>query len=146
MPEKIFPGTFDSLAPVRAYVGEAARAAGLDSGRIYNLCLAVDEIATNVVLHGYEEAGLKGDITVEALQEPGQLIIRLLDHGRTYDPAQVPQPDIENALEQHTGGWGIFLSKTGVDQFDYTSTDSANVHRFVVHLPEEIAANDHLRL
>ena len=136
MPEKIFPGTLDSLAPVRAYVGEAARAAGLDSGRTYNLCLAVDEIATNVVLHGYEEAGLKGDIIVEAFQEPGQLIIRLLDHGRTYDPAQVPQPDIENALEQNNGGWGIFLSKTGVDQFDYTSSDSANVHRFVVHLPD----------
>ena len=136
MPEKIFPGTLDSLAPVRAYVGEAARAAGLDSGRIYDLCLAVDEIATNIVLHGYEEAGLKGDIIVEAFQEPGQLIIRLLDYGRTYGPAQVPQPDIENALEQNNGGWGIFLSKTGVDQFDYTSTDSANVHRFVVHLPD----------
>ena len=136
MPEKIFPGTLDSLAPVRAYVGEAARAAGLDPVRIYNLCLAVDEIATNVVLHGYEEAGLKGDIIVAAFQEPGQLIIRLLDHGRTYDPAQVPQPDIENALEQRSGGWGIFLSKTGVDQFDYTSSDSANVHRFVVHLPD----------
>ena len=134
MAEKIFPGTLDSLAPVRAYVAEAARAAGLDSGKTYKLCLAVDEIATNIVLHGYDEAGLKGEIILEALQERGQLIIRLLDHGRTYDPALVPQPDIENASHQN-GGWGIFLSRTGVDQFDYTSTDSGNVHRFVVHLP-----------
>jgi serine/threonine-protein kinase RsbW len=137
MQEKTFPGTLDSLAPVRAYVTEAGRAAGLDSAKIYNLCLAVDEIATNIVLHGYEEVGLKGDIAIEALQERGQLIIRLLDHGRTYDPDQVPNPDLGNPLNQQSGGWGLFLSKTGVDQFDYTSSDSGNVHLFVMHLPEE---------
>jgi anti-sigma regulatory factor (Ser/Thr protein kinase) len=146
MQERTFPGTLDSLALVRAYVSEAARTAGLDSGRTYNLCLAVDEIATNIVLHGYEEVDLKGDLIVEALQEPGQLIIRLLDHGRTYDPDQVPKPDLEDPLKQQSGGWGVFLGKTGVDQFDYTSTDSGNVHRFVVRLPAEIAADDHLRL
>lgn len=133
MQEKIFPGTLDSLAPVRAYVAEAARAAGLDSGRTYSLCLAVDEIATNIVLHGYEEVGLKGDIIVEALQQRGQLIILLLDHGKTYDPDRIPKPDLENALEQQ-GGWGVFLGKVCVDQFEYTSTNSGNVHRFVVHL------------
>lgn len=137
MPERTFPGTLDSLAPVRAYVAEAARAAGLDSGKTYNLCLAVDEIATNIVLHGYEEAGLKGDIIVEVLQEPGQLIIRLLDHGRAYDPDKVPQPDWGNPLKQQTGGWGVFLSKMGVDQFGYTSNDFGNAHRFVMHLPRE---------
>jgi len=137
MQEKTFPGTLDSLAPVRAYVAEAGRAAGLDSAKIYNLCLAVDEIATNIVLHGYEEVGLKGDIAIEALQERGQLIIRVLDHGRTYDPDQVPNPDLGNPLNQQSGGWGLFLSKTGEDQFDYTSSDSGNVHLFVMHLPEE---------
>jgi serine/threonine-protein kinase RsbW len=137
MQEKTFPGTLDSLAPVRAYVTEAGRSAGLDSGKIYNLCLAVDEIATNIVLHGYEEVGLKGDISIEALQEREQLIIRLLDHGRTYNPDQVPKPDLGNPLNQQSGGWGLFLTQTGVDHFNYTSSDSGNVHLFVVHLPEE---------
>ena len=136
MHEKIFPGTLESLASLRAYVSEAGRVAGLDTARIYNLCLAVDEITTNIVLHGYEEVGLKGDIAIEALQERGRLIIRLLDHGRTYDPDQVPTPNLGNPLHQQTGGWGLFLSKTGVDQFDYTSSDSGNVHLFVMHLPE----------
>lgn len=136
MQERTFPGTLDSLAPVRAYVTNAGQAAGLDSARIYNLCLAVDEIATNIVLHGYEEVGLRGDIAIEASQERGQLIIRLLDHGRTYDPDQVPTPDFENPLNQQIGGWGLFLSKSGVDHFDYSSSSSGNVHLFVVHLPE----------
>jgi len=135
MQEKTFPGTLDSLAPVRAYVTEAGRAAGLDSARLYNLCLAVDEIATNIVLHGYEEVGLTGDIAIEASQERGELIIRLLDHGRTYDPDRVRPPDLQDPLHQPTGGWGLFLGKTGVDQFDYTSSESGNIHRFVMHLP-----------
>jgi hypothetical protein len=80
------------------------------------------------VLHGYEKVGLKGDIAIEALQQRGQLMIRLLDHGRTYAPDQVPNPDLGNPLNQQSGGWGLFLSKTGVDQFDYTSSDSGNVH------------------
>lgn len=145
MQEKIFPGTLDSLALVREYVYEVALAAGLDSRKTYNLCLAVDEIATNIVLHGYEEVGLKGDIIIEALQERGQLIIRLLDHGQTYDPDQVPRPDVENPLKQEPGGWGVFLGKTSVDQFDYTATDSGNVHRFVMHLPGQIATDDRLQ-
>jgi anti-sigma regulatory factor (Ser/Thr protein kinase) len=134
MQEKTFPGTLDSLAPVRAYVTEAGRAAGLDSARIYNLCLAVDEITTNVVLHGYKEVGLRGDIAVEALQEPGRLIIRLLDHGRRYDPDQAPNPNLANPMNQQIGGWGLFLSKIGVDQFNYTSNDSGNLHLFVMNL------------
>jgi len=135
MQQKTFPATLDSLAPVRAYVTEAGRVAGLDPARVYNLCLAVDEIATNIVLHGYEEVGLKGDIAIEALQERRRLIIRLLDHGRSYDPDQVPTPDLGNPLNQQSGGWGLFLSKTGVDQFDYTPSESGNLHLFVVHLP-----------
>ena len=145
MQQKIFPGTLDSLASVRAYVSEAARAAGLDSGRTYQLCLAVDEIATNIVVHGYEEVSLEGNIVVDALQENGELIIRLLDHGRTYDPDQVRQPDLEDPLKQQTGGWGVFLGKTGVDRFEYTSTDSGNVHRFAMRLPAGISVGDRLK-
>ena len=48
------PGNFDALSPIRDYVKAAANAAGLDHTATYNLLLAVDEIATNVVVHGYE--------------------------------------------------------------------------------------------
>ena len=63
------PGTLDALSPIRDYVKAAAASAGLDHTATYNLLLAVDEIATNVVLHGYEEAGLQGDISIAATHE-----------------------------------------------------------------------------
>jgi len=135
MPEKTFPGTLDSLEPVRDYVADAARAAGLDKSRTYRLCLAVDEIATNVVLHGYEEAGLTGEIVIDAAQEPDKLVIRLVDHGRPYDPDTTRTPDLEGSLlDREEGGLGVFLARDGVDHFDYTSGDNGNIHRFVVLL------------
>jgi serine/threonine-protein kinase RsbW len=132
---KTFPGTLDSLEPVRECVAAAAHAAGLDRGSTYRLCLAVDEIATNVVLHGYEESGLTGDIVIEVAREPDKLIIRLVDHGRPYSPDLIATPDLQgDLLDRQEGGLGVFLAKDGVDQFDYATTDRGNIHRFVMQL------------
>lgn len=56
----IVSGTLDSLGAIAQYVMAAAAAAGLDKKTSYNLRLAVDEIATNIVTHGYEEAAREG--------------------------------------------------------------------------------------
>src|ERR1041384_2016529 len=103
MAQQVFPGTLDSLAPIREFVAHAAAAAGLDRAASYNLCLAVDEIATNVVTHGYEAAGLQGDLRVETALEQERLVVRMEDHGRSYDPGkhQVPaQEELRSGLHQ----------------------------------------------
>ena len=132
------PGNLDALSPIRDYVKEAAGAAGLDHTAIYNLLLAVDEIATNVVLHGYEEAGLTGDITIAATEQDGSLVIGLSDHGKSYDPHLHEVPDDDDLFKELSdrpiGGLGIMLAQEGVDDLQYESSDSGNVHRFVVHL------------
>jgi len=58
MDSMVVPGVLDSLSAIGRYVLGAAWAAGLDKRAAYRLRLAVDEIATNAVLHGYQEAGL----------------------------------------------------------------------------------------
>ena len=55
------PATLDSLGSVRAFAREAAEQAGVDPRRTYGLQIALDEIATNVVTHGYGAAGLSDD-------------------------------------------------------------------------------------
>src|SRR5579864_3917532 len=86
------PGTLDALSAIRDYVKEAAASAGLDHSATYNLLLAVDEIATNIVLHGYEEAGLQGNISVTATRQDDSLVIRLSDNGKSYDPQAHREP------------------------------------------------------
>lgn len=58
MERRYFPGTVDSLDSLREYVGELAERAGLPKKKVYNLKLAIDEIATNIILYGYEAAPL----------------------------------------------------------------------------------------
>src|SRR5579863_3833523 len=132
------PGTLDALSPIRDYVKEAAALAGLDHTAAYNLLLAVDEIATNVVLHGYEEAGLQGDISVAAHCNDNSLVIHLSDHGKSYDPNAHREPDDEGLCrdlsDRPIGGLGIMLARDGVDDLQYESTDRGNIHRFVVRL------------
>jgi len=133
-----FAGTLDSLEPIRAYVAAAAASAGLDRSAIYKLCLAVDEIATNVVMHGYEEAGLTGEIEVSAGVFDNSFRVQLKDHGQPYDPASHEQPadtDLGLPLEdRRMGGLGILLAKDSVDELKYESGKDGNVHHFVVRL------------
>lgn len=141
MAEQVFPGTLDSLAPIRAFVAQAAGAAGLDRGASYNLCLAVDEIATNIVTHGYQAAGLKGDLRVATAVEGGRLLVRMEDHGRSYDPHQHDLPEKEGLSaplhERALGGLGILLAFQGVDELRYMAGEGGNVHSFAVNLPQQ---------
>ena len=128
------PGTLASLALVREYVRAAAAAADLDKKRSYRLELAVDEIATNIVNHGYLEAGLTGDVEVRAENTARALTITLSDAGVPFDPRQLKRPsqiDLPMA-ERPIGGLGIFLAMENVDEYRYESVDGHNRNIFVV--------------
>src|SRR5438874_2123515 len=91
------------------------------------LVLYVDEIATNIVLHGYQAAGLKGDLRVYTETEPGRLVVRIEDTGRTYDPHKHDVPDADDLQsplhERSAGGLGIMLAMQGVDELRYSNTE-----------------------
>lgn len=137
--DQTFPGTLDALAPVREFVANVAHAVGFNRSATYKLCLAVDEIATNIVLHGYDEAGLKGNLKIGATGEDDKLVIRMEDQGRSYDPNLFVLPraeDLTLPLESRDAGkLGIYLTLDGVDELQYTATDTVNIHRFIVLLP-----------
>jgi len=100
------PGTLDSLGVIREYVKAAAAAAGLNKRASYRLCLAVDEIATNIVTHGYAEAGLEGVVDLRTDIDEKTLTISIEDTGTAYDPRQsesLDGLDPMNALEAGIG-------------------------------------------
>lgn len=136
METRTFPGNLDALGPIRKFVMQAGEQAGLSHKATYDLCLAVDEIATNIVTYGYEEPGLTGDISIRSDTTPEHLAIYLEDTGKPYNPDAIALPDVEDLgrpLESRPiGGLGILLAKTGVDEFNYTQEDDRHVHQFVV--------------
>ena len=128
------PGEIKSLQNIAEFVMEVAEEAGLEKKRIYRLRLAVDEIATNIVTHGYQESSLEGDITIYADNDGQSLTITLEDAGIPYDPLNRPPPDDLDAPldERQMGGLGVFLAKKNVDEFAYEFVNGHNRNVFVV--------------
>lgn len=125
-----FPGVLDSLSAIRLVVGEAAKRAGLDEPASYRLRLAVDEIATNIIVHGYAEAHLSGAVEVIVRLQSQALTIELEDTADAYDPTQVLSPSsevLQRPMEERpVGGLGVMLARSGVDDFTYERTGGKN--------------------
>jgi serine/threonine-protein kinase RsbW len=127
------PGNLDSLRPLRDFVRAVAGSAGLEKSAAYRLGLAVDEVATNIVMHGYDEAGLAGAIKVWSEVDANAVRIHLEDTGAPYDPAKYTAVDVCQPLEDRTeGGLGVFLAQQGVDDLQYAKSADRNRHTFVV--------------
>ena len=134
------PGTLDSLSAIGRYVLDAASAAGLDKKAAYRLRQAVDEIATNVFVHGYQEAGRTGDVSVQAKLDQKTLTITLEDMSAPFDPRSLPRPkQIDLPLEERpVGGLGIFLAMENVDQFEYEYVGNRNRNILVMNRPQRL--------
>ncbi|MAT38376.1 MAG: anti-sigma regulatory factor [Ectothiorhodospiraceae bacterium] len=128
------PGTLEALDEIGEFVMDFGQGAGLEKKKIYRLRLAVDEISTNVILHGYKEAGIDGKLTFEAEETGEDITIRLFDTGVEYDPNEKANPEsLNKPLEERPiGGLGVFLSIQSVDKFLYERKDGKNIHTFVV--------------
>lgn len=130
------PGRLESLKPIADFVLAAADQVGLDKKSAYKLRLAVDEIATNIILHGYEAAGFAGDIDLAAEIDNQQLEITLEDSAIFYDPQQakaIETAELQRPLsERQMGGLGVYLAIQGVDQFRYERVGDRNRNIFQV--------------
>jgi anti-sigma regulatory factor (Ser/Thr protein kinase) len=136
MEKRSLPAVLDSLAEIRRFVKEAADAAGIVEARAYQLQLAVDEIATNVILYGYKDAGVSAVVSVGSEMRDGALVITLEDQAPAFDPRTMEMPEAEDLAkpleERSIGGLGIFLAIQGVDRFDYRREDGRNINVFEV--------------
>jgi anti-sigma regulatory factor (Ser/Thr protein kinase) len=134
MEKLTLPASLNVLEKIRNYTAEAASAAGVSEEQAYNLQLAVDEIATNIITYGYREQG--GELSVCGEIEGDSLIITLEDSGPAFDPRERELPseeDLSKSLEERAiGGLGIFLALQGVDQFDYRREGEKNVNILTV--------------
>ncbi|MCL2923136.1 MAG: ATP-binding protein [Trichodesmium sp. MAG_R04] len=134
---KIFPGKLDSLGQIRKYVKSAATEAGLEKKALYKLCLAVDEIVTNIIIHGYDENGLEGDISVQTKMDEKSLTVYIEDTAIPFNPnttEEITEEHLKKGLEERpVGGLGVHLAYQSVDKFIYEKIESGNRNILVVN-------------
>lgn len=138
MEQLTVPGSLDSLSKISKYVLSAASAAGLDKKASYRLRLAVDEIATNVIIYGYEDAKIQGNLDLQAKIDDSSLTILMEDRAAAFDPTtkfMLEEDSINLPIQQRAiGGLGVYLAIQGVDRFMYERIGDRNRNIFVVNL------------
>ena len=121
--------------------GKPARA-GFSGQRLDDLVLAVDEAATNIILHGYGEHSdsTAAVIVVEVAFRHGALSVCLRDQARPFDPTAAPVVDeLPPLTERGPGGLGIFLIRKTMDEFRYQRTsDGWNELTLLIYGPPDI--------
>jgi anti-sigma regulatory factor (Ser/Thr protein kinase) len=123
-----FEAKFEYLDEIREYVGDIARKGGFSNKDVYNIQLATDEAASNIIEHAYEGVS-NGVLDLSCGMEKDVIKIILIDYGAPYDPSIVPMPDIKADLsERKIGGLGIFLMRKLMDEVHYEPrNDKSNV-------------------
>lgn len=129
-------GTLQAIEPVVQFALQAAEEAGFGNREALRVRLAVDELATNIVTHGYLEAGRSGDLTISAEVDEAQLTIHLEDNGVAYDPRHIPSPHLADPGPQRPlGGLGVYLALWAVDEFHYEQRPEKNRSTLIVERP-----------
>ena len=114
-----------NLAVIRCFVEDTAAALQFGPGVILDMIQAVDEAATNVIVHGYR--GQPGEIEIEMAREQNALVVRLLDQAFAFDPTRAPPPDLTLPLEaRRLGGLGIYLIRQFTDTMLYRRTSQGS--------------------
>lgn len=114
----IVPAEHKRLAAVRSFVAAFARSAGAHPKRVEDLILAVDELVTNVIVHGYQER--PGDVEISCTRSEHSILVTIRDRAPEYDVTSAPSPDVCLPLEQRpVGGLGLHLVRKSVDHFEH---------------------------
>lgn len=102
---------------------------------LYNLELAIQEIAVNIVKHAYAQREGRIQMTMRLEEQPLRLTILLHDTGKPFDPTLVPPPRL-GELQEH--GFGLFLVRQLMDVVDYQPSPTGNRWRLVKNIPTMI--------
>ena len=94
---------------------------------LYQAQLAVEEIGTNIIKYGYDDQR-EHNITLRVACLADSFSLQILDDGHPFDARQVPEPDLEQSLQdRQPGGLGISLVRRLARRMDYERRDGVNL-------------------
>ena len=96
---------------------------------VFRINLALDELITNIINYGYEDAG-EHEIRVELSIQDKFLTMVLVDDARPFNPLMAPCPQTDLPPEERdrpVGGLGIELVKKLMDAINYEYRDGQNI-------------------
>ena len=120
------PSRTSRLRDVRRFVVEHGRRANLSEEVIDAMRTAVDEACANIIEHAYQ--GVADQIVnIEVTVKPDCFVVSLRDQGASFDRKAYHEPDVRKLTKSRaSGGLGVRMIRTLMDQVEYSSNGATN--------------------
>jgi serine/threonine-protein kinase RsbW len=108
-------------------VTQFCQTAGIPEKEQFQINLALDELFTNIISHGFpDDREHRVAFTVEL--RDGEVRLTIEDDGVPFNPLDLPAPDLKCALkEREVGGLGLTIIKAFMDRIAYRRKGGRNV-------------------
>ena len=118
--------TLENIPRFRAFVEDACARGGTSADDCFAIKLAVDEVCTNIIEHGYGPDH-HGAISLIVDVAEGEIRVAVVDTGRPFAPEEAPVPDVEAPWQDRPiGGLGWHLIRKTVDDIRYQTDGAEN--------------------
>lgn len=108
------------LPMLLTHVSRFAAENGIPPDAAFKMELAVDELANNVIDHGYP-TGKAGEICISLAHHGSRVTIDFFDDACLFDPLGVPEPDMSSDIEARSPrGLGIHLVRSLMTESRYS--------------------------
>ena len=88
--------------------------------------LAIEELVTNCIKHGYDDKG-EHIIEITLKLSANELVLTVTDDGHWFNPLELPEPDTHLPVEDRPiGGLGIHLLRKMSDRMAYERKGGKN--------------------
>ena len=124
--EATIPNTLDGIQRISQIVDELAVTHHLPDDVVADIQVALDEVLTNIITHGYPDGG-SHEIRVRVTVDEHALTAEIEDDGKPFNPLEAPRPDLSAGLKDRpVGGVGIYFVRELMDEVEYAWLENRN--------------------
>ncbi len=120
------PAVVGSLVTLDEAVDELGLERDWGPGVLFQVKLALEELALNIIQHGYGESGHEFDVMIDSGSR--SLTIELVDDAPAFNPLEdAPAPETDASVEDRKlGGLGVYLVREMMDEVRYARSNGKN--------------------
>ena len=124
--ETTLVNTLAGIARAGDLVADVARTHGLSRDVASHMCVALDEVLSNIVKYGYADDAVH-QISLRLSVADGMLIAEVEDDARPFDPLSVPAPNLDVPFgERRVGGLGVHFVRKLMSDVAYSRVGGRN--------------------
>lgn len=122
------PASLDQLDTVQEFISEKLEQYACPMKAMMAIEIAVEEIFVNIANYAYRPEVGEATVCCEVNEDPMEVTIQFLDHGKPFNPLEKEDADIsQDALLEREGGLGILMVKKSMDSVSYSYENGKNI-------------------